>query len=146
MYGCGSGRKQYQYHVAFELNCALGLLEAICLNGSTYYHCYMEYGYCFSSQLAAKLISPSLKLLHWNIASWLIIQPPPMCRTFTGNFDRIYKGSLSTDDGKSIEVTVKGIIHRSEAEKKKFQNETVLLSRIMHPNIVRLYGIVAGGK
>lgn len=63
-----------------------------------------------------------------------------------GNFDRVYKGNLSLADGKNIEVTVKGFIHKSEKEKESFQNEMVIMSRIMHPNIVRLYGIIAGGK
>lgn len=63
-----------------------------------------------------------------------------------GNFDRVYKGNLSLSDGKSIEVTVKGFIHKSEKEKKSFQNEMIIMSGIMHPNIVRLYGIISGGK
>lgn len=65
---------------------------------------------------------------------------------FTGNFDRVYRGTFSPADGKSIEVTVKGYIHKTEREKGNFQNEMVIMSRIMHPNIVRLYGIIAHGK
>jgi hypothetical protein len=63
-----------------------------------------------------------------------------------GNFDRIFKGSLSIAHGKNIEVTVKEFLHKSEKEKKCFQNEMIVLSRIMHPNIVRLFGITAGGE
>ena len=88
-----------------------------------------------------KLISAGMKWLHGCTPSLA----ESMC-LFIGNFDRIYKGSLSTADGKSIEVTVKGFFHKSEREKKKFQNEIVILSRIMHPNIVRFYGVIAEGK
>lgn len=47
---------------------------------------------------------------------------------------------------KNIEVTVKAFIHKTEKEKRSFQNEMVIMSRIMHPNIVRLHGIIAHGK
>ena len=48
--------------------------------------------------------------------------------------------------GKTIEVAVKGIIHKTEKQKKHFQHEMIVMSRIMHPNIVRLYGIILDGK
>ena len=63
-----------------------------------------------------------------------------------GEFGRVYKGTLSVAKGKSIEVAVKGVIHKTEKEERDFQKEMAIMSKIMHPNVVRFYGMIAHGE
>ena len=53
---------------------------------------------------------------------------------------------MTVADGKIIEVAMKDVLHKTDKERKNFQQEMIIMSRIMHPNIVRLYGIIPNGK
>ena len=44
-----------------------------------------------------------------------------------------------------MKVAVKGIKHETEKEKNDFIREMSIMSKILHPNIVRLYGLVLRG-
>ena len=46
----------------------------------------------------------------------------------------------------SIEVAVKTVIHKTEKDREDFQREMAIMSKMVHPNIVRLYGLITGGE
>ena len=45
----------------------------------------------------------------------------------------------------TMTVAVKTIVHKSEKERKKFKQEMIIMSKITHPNVVRLYGLIPHG-
>lgn len=64
---------------------------------------------------------------------------------FTGQFGKVYKATLRNSDGKTIDVAVKTTKVYSEGELKNFKKEMAVMSKMMHPNIVQLYGLVQEG-
>ena len=60
----------------------------------------------------------------------------------SGKFGEVYKANM-----RSIIVAVK-VTKRFSSEKaiRDFQNEMSILSEVVHPNIVRLYGIIREGE
>lgn len=63
---------------------------------------------------------------------------------YIGNFGKVYKASLETTHS-SIPVAVKSVKYESDKEKEDFMKEMGVMSTILHPNIVRLYGLVLEG-
>lgn len=65
-------------------------------------------------------------------------------RCILGQFGKIYKGTLKRS---GLTVAVKTIKrHESEREKIEFDKEMTIMSQLIHPNIVRLFGLVQQGK
>ena len=64
-----------------------------------------------------------------------------------GHFGTVYKAFLKTgtSPGECVKVAVKGIKHETEKEKNNFIREMSVMSKMLHPNIVRLYGLVLRG-
>ena len=86
------------------------------------------------------------------------LYPPSLCGTavykvvlkcclfHTGQFGKVFKASLK-QGMESILVAVKTTkITSSETEKASFMREMTIMSEMMHPNIVRLYGLVQDGE
>ena len=64
----------------------------------------------------------------------------------TGEFGKVFKASLK-QGVESILVAVQTTKKpSSEAEKASFMREMTIMSKMMHPNIVRLYGLVQDGE
>ena len=57
----------------------------------------------------------------------------------------MYKATLKTSAEESVEVAVKSVKHESTKARKDFVREMCVMSRMLHPNIVRLYGLVLKG-
>lgn len=65
---------------------------------------------------------------------------------YTGQFGKVFKASLQ-QGMESILVAVKTTKKTSsEAEKASFMREMAIMSEMMHPNIVRLYGLIQDGE
>ena len=63
-----------------------------------------------------------------------------------GQFGKVYKANLKRDV-KEIKVAVKTIQrYTSEKETQDFMHEMSIMADMMHPNIIRLYGLVSKGK
>ena len=62
-----------------------------------------------------------------------------------GAFGKVFRGELVVD-GDTLEVAVKTVSHKSEKERKNFRQEMVIMSKIVHPNVVRLYGLIPHGQ
>lgn len=63
-----------------------------------------------------------------------------------GNFGDVFRATLETSDGKGVEVAIKSVKHETPKEKQNFVREMCVMSRMLHPNIVRLYGLVLKGN
>ena len=62
----------------------------------------------------------------------------------TGKFGKVYKGIHKSS---GLPVAIKTIKqYESEKERESFQKEMIVISKIMHPNIVRLFGLVQQGR
>lgn len=46
----------------------------------------------------------------------------------------------------SIQVAIKAVKHENPLERQNFVREMCVMSKMFHPNIVRLYGLVLKGK
>ena len=66
----------------------------------------------------------------------------------TGNFGVVYKAILQTSGSESVEVAIKSVKsgERDEKEKQNFIREMCTMSKLLHPNIVRLYGLILKGS
>ena len=64
---------------------------------------------------------------------------------FIGQYGKIYKANLQRSANDSIDVALKTTKTYSENETKNFKREMAMISKMMHPNIVSLYGIVHEG-
>ena len=61
----------------------------------------------------------------------------------TGKFGKVYKG-IHRSSGLPVAIkTIKQ--YESEKEKENFQKEMIVMSKLIHPNIVRLFGLVQQG-
>ena len=61
-----------------------------------------------------------------------------------GKFGKVYKGILK---GSRLSVAIKTIKqYESEKERENFQKEMTVMSKLIHPNIVRLFGLVQQGS
>ena len=49
-------------------------------------------------------------------------------------------------DGDTLEVAVKTVAHMNKKERSNFRQEMIIMSKIVHPNVVRLYGLIPQGK
>lgn len=65
--------------------------------------------------------------------------------SFTGQFGKVYKAILWNSDGKNIEVALKAAKASTVSEKMNLKKEMAIMSKLMHPNIVQLYGLVQEG-
>ena len=64
-----------------------------------------------------------------------------------GQYGKVFKGLLKKDDGVGRPVAVKTIKeYESQKEKDNFLKEMNVMSKLIHPNIVRLFGLVKQGK
>ena len=59
-----------------------------------------------------------------------------------GQFGAVYKATFRTSYGESVPVAIKTIKHETDADKEAFLKEMKVMSRMLHPNIVRLFGLV----
>ena len=61
-----------------------------------------------------------------------------------GKFGKVYKGVLKVS---RLPVAIKTIKqYESEKERENFQKEMTVISELIHPNIVRLFGLVQQGS
>lgn len=58
----------------------------------------------------------------------------------------MYRATLETSEGEGVEVAIKSVKHATLKEKQNFVREMCVMSRMLHPNIVRLYGLVLKGN
>lgn len=66
-----------------------------------------------------------------------------------GQYGRVYKGTYKRGDGPSagVEVAIKTIKkYESTKEMDNFLKEMNVMSKLLHPNIVRLFGLVQQGN
>ena len=64
-----------------------------------------------------------------------------------GQYGKVFKGRYKRSEGPGYPVTIKTIKkYKSEKEKESFLKEMNIMSKLMHPNIVRLFGLVQQGK
>ena len=65
---------------------------------------------------------------------------------YVGQYGKVYKGLYRKSEGPGLPVAVKTIKqYESEKEKDEFLKEMNVMSKLMHPNIVRLFGLVQQG-
>lgn len=64
----------------------------------------------------------------------------------TGQFGKIFKGTLVTAEQSTVLVAVKTVQKQIKGNTTNFQRELILMSRLVHPNVVRLYGLVTQGS
>ena len=63
-----------------------------------------------------------------------------------GQYGKVYKGEYRRLDRPKYFVAIKTIRqHESEKEKEQFLTEMRVMSNMIHPNIVRLFGLVQQG-
>ena len=66
-----------------------------------------------------------------------------------GQYGKVYKGTYRRADGAGagVEVAIKTIKkYESNTEMDNFLKEMNVMSKLLHPNIVRLFGIVQQGR
>ena len=64
----------------------------------------------------------------------------------SGQFGLVYKALLRTDSGRKVDVAIKTIKkYDSKKETNNFLREMAVMSMLMHPNIIRLHGVVKDG-
>lgn len=64
-----------------------------------------------------------------------------------GNFGKIFKGFYNRPGDSRLPVAIKTIKqYESEKEKESFQKEMAVMSKLIHPNIVKLFGLVQQGS
>ena len=65
----------------------------------------------------------------------------------TGQFGKVFKAVLNKRGVEPIQVAVKTAKKSSSVkEKEEFEREMKIMSQMMHPNIVRFYGVVQEGE
>ena len=70
-------------------------------------------------------------------------------RVTAGQFGKVYKGVYKKpgDTGAGIEVAIKTIKkYESKRETESFLKEMSVTSTLIHPNVVRFYGLVQKGE
>ena len=69
-----------------------------------------------------------------------------LCFIMIGQYGKVFKGNYKRFEGPGYPVAVKTIKqYESEKEKDGFLKEMNVMSKLMHPNIVRLFGLVQQG-
>lgn len=64
-----------------------------------------------------------------------------------GQFGKIFKGVYKRSELEGLPVAIKTIKkYESEKERKSFQKEMTVMSKLIHPNIVRFFGLIKQGK
>lgn len=58
-----------------------------------------------------------------------------------GQFGAVFKATY-TSYGENVPVAIKTIKHETDADKEAFLKEMKVMSKMLHPNIVRLFGLV----
>ena len=65
------------------------------------------------------------------------------CFLLTGHFGHVYKGTMIQAGGRKMTVAVKTVKkYDSVQENSSFLCEMTIMSKLRHPNIIHLYGIV----
>ena len=63
-----------------------------------------------------------------------------------GQYGKVFKGLYKRSESPGYPVAIKTIKqYESEKEKDEFLKEMNVMSKLMHPNIVRLFGLVQQG-
>ena len=63
-----------------------------------------------------------------------------------GHFGKVFKAVYKRPGGSRLPVAIKTLKqYESEKEKESFQREMAVMKKLMHPNIVRLFGLVQQG-
>ena len=95
------------------------------------------------------IISLSLSLsftLSHSLSPLSILFPPPSPSLPAGQFGQVFRAMLKHGVA-PIKVAVKTAKKSSSSkEKVEFMREMTIMSQMMHPNIVRLYGVVQQGE
>ena len=64
----------------------------------------------------------------------------------TGHFGEVFKGTYRKGTGKCVTVAVKTIKkYQSEKETSDFLREMGIMSQLLHPNVIKLFGLVQQG-
>ena len=64
-----------------------------------------------------------------------------------GQYGKVFHGYFKTTGGPGKPVAIKTIKkYESEKERDNFLKEMNVMSKLMHPNIVRLFGLVQQGQ
>ena len=63
-----------------------------------------------------------------------------------GQFGCVYKACLHSGSGEKTEVAVKTIRDYEPKEMRSFIREMAVMSRLIHPNIIHLHGVVRESK
>ena len=64
-----------------------------------------------------------------------------------GQFGKIFKGIYKRSEGEGLPVAIKTIKkYESEKERQSFQKRMAVMAKLIHPNIVRLFGLIKQGK
>lgn len=64
-----------------------------------------------------------------------------------GQYGKVFKGLFKKDEGIGYPVAVKTIKeYESQKEKDNFLKEMNIMSKLIHPNIVRLFGLIKQGN
>ena len=62
---------------------------------------------------------------------------------YSGQFGRVYRATLKSNDGRKVDVAVKTIKkYNSKKEMNNFMREMAVMSQLIHPNIIHLHGVV----
>ena len=64
-----------------------------------------------------------------------------------GQFGLVYKAVLRNYDGRVVDVAIKTIRkYNSQKEMDNFIREMTVMSQLIHPNIIQLYGVIKESK
>ena len=95
------------------------------------------YVFCTSSHFHCLMCREAGTLTH-NMHCLLLNYSP-------GQFGKVYKANLKV--GTEVKVAIKTIRrYTSEKETQDFMREMSTMANMMHPNIIRLYGLVSEGQ
>lgn len=70
-------------------------------------------------------------------------------KTHIGEYGTVYKGTFKRggDKGTGIQIAIKTIKkYESSKEMENFLKEMNVMAKLLHPNIVRLFGLVQQGR
>ena len=70
-----------------------------------------------------------------------------LCLCYPGQFGKVFRATLHKGTPGEVLVAVKTTkTNSTEKDTANFMKEMMVMSRLLHPNIVRFYGVVHEGK